>query len=202
MIKINLLAERKPAKAKSAGTPGLPIEGLGGGRQYVLVVLLLLGVLLAGGWWWKLSGEVADWRARIEESDRELKRLEDVIKKGEQFEKKKELLSRKIDLITDLKKQQAVPVHILDKVSRNLPDFLWLDQMSANDNQITITGKATTYIAVSNLYSNLTRSGYFKDVTLGKVFEVPEGVAFNLTCSFAGESVAAGSDGGAAPSRS
>jgi Tfp pilus assembly protein PilN len=202
MIKINLLAERKPTKAKGSATPGLQIEGLGSGRQYLLVVLLLVGMLAAGGWWWKLSSEVSEWRVKLEESDRELKRLEDVIKKGEQFEKKKELLGRKIDLITNLKKQQAVPVHILDKVSRSLPDFLWLDQMSANDNQITITGKATTYIAVSNLYSNLTRSGYFKDVTLGKVFEVPEGVAFNLTCSFSGESVAAAGDGDSASSRS
>jgi Tfp pilus assembly protein PilN len=200
MIKINLLAERKLSKTKASTS--LPIEGLGGGRQYMMLTILLLGIVIAGGWWWKLGSEISDWRVKLEESDQELKRLEDVIKKGEQYEKKKELLGRKIELITNLKKQQAVPVHILDKVSRNLPDFLWLDQMSASGNQITITGKATTYIAVSNLYSNLTRSGYFKDVTLGKVFEVPEGVAFNLTCSFAGESVAASGAEATASSRS
>ncbi len=63
-------------------------------------------------------------------------------------------------------------MHILDQLSRNLPDFLWLEKMNANNNQITITGKATTYNAVTNFYNNLSRSGFFQDVTLGRTFEV------------------------------
>jgi hypothetical protein len=95
----------------------------------------------------------------------ELKRLEEVRKKAEAFKKQKELLERKINLITELKKKQAVPVHILDQVSRNLPEFMWLDSMTANANAINIVGKATTYNAVSNLYDNLRASGQFSDVS-------------------------------------
>ncbi len=58
--------------------------------------------------------------------------------------------------------------------------------MSANNNAINITGKATTYNAVSNFYSNLNESGYFHEVALGRTFEVPEGVSFSLTCRFGG----------------
>ena len=112
------------------------------------------------------------------------KRLEAAIKKSEEYERQRDLLARKITLITDLKKQQEVPVHILDQVSRNLPEFLWLDTMSASDNNISISGKATTYNAVSNFYSNLTTSGFFGEVTLGRTFEVPEGVSFSITCTF------------------
>ena len=89
-----------------------------------------------------------------------------------------------VKLITDLKNRQAVPVHILDKVSRSLPESLWLDTMSATRNQINMSGKARTYNAVSNLYSNLTDSGHFKNISLGRTFEVPEGVSFSLTCSY------------------
>jgi Tfp pilus assembly protein PilN len=85
-----------------------------------------------------------------------------------------------------LKKQQAVPVYILDQVSRNLPEFLWLDKMSAAANNISISGKATNYNAVSNFYTNLTDSGYFSNVSLGRTFKVAEGVAFSLSCSFSG----------------
>jgi len=70
-------------------------------------------------------------------------------------------------------------------VSRNLPDFLWLESMSVNNNQITISGKATSYNAVTNFYNNLSDSGFFASVSLGRVFEVQEGVAFSLTCGFA-----------------
>jgi Tfp pilus assembly protein PilN len=194
MIKINLLAEKRPTKAKKA--TAVRIEGgLGGGRNLLLVGILLLGVGLAGGWWWMLDRELDAWQTKLEEADQELKRLENAIAKKDELEQQNALLARKIELITGLKKQQTVPVHIMDQVSRNLPDFLWLDSMSANNNQISIAGKATTYTAVSNFYSNLARSGYFDNVSLGRTFEVPEGVSFSLTCSFSGKSGEAASAG-------
>lgn len=191
MIKINLLSERKQPKT-STPSP-LKVEGMGAGQNLLLVGLLLVGVVVAGGWWWMLAQEEAEWQAKHEEADRELTRLEEIRKKGEAYKRQKELLARKITLITDLKKMQAVPVHILDKVSRNLPDFVWLESMSAANNQIKISGKATTYNAVSTFYGNLTESGFFKDIQLGRTFEVQEGVSFSLTCRFStgGESTPA-----------
>jgi Tfp pilus assembly protein PilN len=182
MIKINLLAERKQPKAASPSA--LKSEGLGGGQNFLLLGILLIGVAIAGGWWYMLKSDIARLNTEHAEADKELERLAEIRAKGEEYERRKELLSRKIQLITDLKKQQAVPVHILDKVSKGLPDFLWLEGMSAANNQISINGKATTYNAVSNFYANLTESGCFQNVTLGRTFEVPEGVAFSLTCNF------------------
>ena len=67
--------------------------------------------------------------------------------------------------------------------------------MSANDNRITISGKATTYAAVSNFYGNLSDSGFFGGVELGRTFEVKAGVSFSLTCSFATETTTAENSG-------
>ncbi|HEX5044077.1 MAG TPA: PilN domain-containing protein, partial [Candidatus Polarisedimenticolaceae bacterium] len=108
----------------------------------------------------------------------------EIRKKGDLYKKQKELLERKINLITDLKKKQSVPVHILDQISRNLADFLWLDSMSVAGSKITIAGKGTTYTAVSNFYNNLAACGWFDEVVMGKVSEIPEGVGFSLTCKF------------------
>jgi Tfp pilus assembly protein PilN len=69
-------------------------------------------------------------------------------------------------------------------VSKNLPDFLWLERMAASDNAISIVGKATTYNAVSNFYNNLKESGFFTNVTLGRTYEAQEGVIFSLSCAF------------------
>ncbi len=190
MIRINLLAEKKKQlKSKAKPGAGMQLQGLSGGRNFVLVTIFLLGAVAAGGWSWMLSQEGKSWQAKLKETDRELKRLEAAIRKGEEYEAQKALLARKIELITSLKKQQTVPVHILDKVSRSLPEFLWLDTMSASNNQISISGKATTYNAVSNFYSNLNDSGFFENVALGRTFEVPEGVSFSLTCQFRGDTL-------------
>jgi Tfp pilus assembly protein PilN len=182
MIKINLLAEKKQPKPDRAPRQ---IE-MGGGQNFLLVGILLVGVAIAGFWWWQASSELKDWKQKHVEADAELERLEEIRAKGEEYKKKKAELARKIDLITTLKKQQAVPVHILDQISKNLPDFLWLESMSVSNNQIQINGKATSYNAVTNFYNNLGESGYFSSVTLGRTYEVQEGVAFGITCSFSG----------------
>lgn len=188
MIKINLLAERKTAKAKAPSTFKLD---MGGSQNFLLVGILLLGLVSASVWSLMRSNELKHVQAEKVAAEAELKRLEDVRKKAEAFKKQKEILERKINLITELKKKQAVPVHILDQVSRNLPDFMWLDSMTANANAISIVGKATTYNAVSNLYDNLRASGQFSDVVMGKTNENGDHVAFSLTCKFAPPGAAA-----------
>jgi len=190
MIKINLLEERKPAKAK-ARAASLNLDGVRRGSSLLLAGILLAGAAFAGGWWWMLHREQAAWRDKLAQADQELKRLQTALKKTEEYEQQKTLLARKIDLITNLKKMQLVPVHILDQVARNLPDFLWLDSMTATSNKITIAGKATTYTAVSNFYGNLQGSGQFNDVALGRTFEGPEGVSFSLVCNYTGGAAAA-----------
>ena len=195
MIKINLLAERKAAKAKA---PSSIKFDMGGSQNLLLAGILVIGFLVALGWSWARVAELKRVENEKVQAQIELKRLEEVRKKAEAFKKQKELLERKITLITDLKKKQAVPVHILDQVSRNLPDFMWLDSMSANSNTITILGKATTYNAVSNLYDNLRASGQFTDVVLGKTTEITEGVSFSLTCRYAPPGATAQIDSAAA----
>jgi len=185
MIKINLIGEKKQVKAKVPSSVKLDVGA--GGRNAVLAVIVLAGLVVAGGWSWRESQRLDDWRQKNVEADAELERLKPIREKAERYEARKELLERKIALITDLKRKQSVPVHILDQVSKNLPDFLWLERMSADNSVISIAGKATAYSAVSNFYRNLTSSGYFGGVTLGRTFEVPEGVAFSLTCEFAPE---------------
>lgn len=195
MIKINLLAERRAAKAKAPSTFKLEV---GGSQNLMLAGILVIGVLVAGGWSWSKVAELDKVRDEKVKAEAELKRLEDIRKKAEAFKKQKELLERKINLITDLKKKQAVPVHILDQISRNLPDFMWLDSMTAVSNAITISGKATTYNAVSNLYDNLRASGQFSNVVMGKTNESGDNnVSFSLTCTYAPPGPSAAPPGGA-----
>jgi len=189
MIKINLISERKPAKVARSRSSSIDLAQMGSGRNILLVGIIAVGLVVAGAWWWMLDGSIADWNNKLVEADKELTRLEAAIKKSEEYEAQRDLLARKISLITDLKKKQQVPVHILDQISRNLPEFLWLESMTANQARISISGKATTYAAVSNFYSNLAESGFFADVELGRTFEVPAGVSFSLTCSFSTQQV-------------
>jgi type IV pilus assembly protein PilN len=203
MIKINLLAERKAAKAKAKAKSATSLNfEMGGSQNLLLAGIMLIGVLISGVWWYARVSELNHVRQAKVTAEAELKRLEEVRKKAEAFKTQKALLERKINLITELKKKQAVPVHILDQVSRNLPEFMWLESLTANANAISIVGKATTYNAVSNLYDNLRSSGQFSDVVLGKTTEISDGVSFSLTCRYAPPGASTTTDSGAQASPS
>ena len=194
MIRINLLAERKAREG--AATPG-PATGTGeavtGTLQSLLLALVLIGVLVGLlGFGYYVKHTVASLQKDIRDADAELARLAEIRKKMDDYTKQKELLEKKVNLITELKKNQQVPVHLLDQISRNLPDFLWLDSMRQDaGNHIVLVGKATTYNAVADFYNRLIQSGWFENVTQGKVYEVPEGVAFNLTADFSAKKLKA-----------
>jgi type IV pilus assembly protein PilN len=182
MIKVNLLVEKKVSKVKKAR--GRKTGGTNVGQNALLSLLIIGGMVLAFGWNWTVDGEIDDLQVKIEEQDKELERLAEIRRKGEEYKAQKELLARKIDLITTLKKKQARPVRIMDQLSRQLPDFVFLDSMSATNNKIAISGRATNYQAVSRFYRNLSESGMFGGVTLGRTYEVSDGVAFSLSADF------------------
>jgi len=183
MIKINLLAGTQQAKARAPKTP--KFEGVGTLGQNVLMAGLVILALLFIGWrWYSLESDARRLRTEIAKAQAEKERLQAIIKKGEEYKAKKELLERKIALITQLKRNQSGPVHLLDEISKQLPDFLWLDSMNEASWAVSIQGKATTYNAVSNFYNNLTGSRYFNNVVLGTITAIPVGVTFSLNCQF------------------
>ncbi len=183
MIKINLLAQAQPAGKARAAAPRF--EGVGTlGQSFLMVALVVLAALFIGWRWYTLASEQKQLQTEVAKAEKERDRLQAIIKKGEEYKVKKDLLQRKITLITQLKRNQSGPVHLLDEVSKQLPDFLWLDSMSESAFNIQISGKATTYNAVSNFYNNLTGSRYFQNVVLGPITSIPVGVTFSLTCHF------------------
>ncbi len=196
MIKINLLAEAQQGKTRTRSLPRF--EGTGAIGQNMLMVGVIVLALMAVGWrWYSLSSEQKHLRAEIVKAEQERERLKAIIKKGEDYKNKIDLLEQKITLITDLKKNQKGPVHLLDQVSRQLPDFLWLQSMNESGFKVQIKGKATTYNAVSDFYNNLTGSPFFDEVVLGPISAVSAGVSFSLNCHFLPPPVA-GTETGAA----
>ena len=183
MIKINLLAGAQQVKTRAVKAPRF--EGVGTLGQNVLMAGVVILALLFIGWrWFSLESEHRQLHEEIVKALAEKERLQAIIKKGEEYKAKKELLERKIALITQLKRNQSGPVHLLDEISKQLPDFLWLDSMTESGASVMIQGKATTYNAVSNFYNNLTGSRYFNNVVLGTITAIPVGVTFSLNCLF------------------
>ena len=167
MIKINLLAaERKVAK-KSFSVGGGGGGGVGGGHKMTAAcgLILILSGLLVGWRYLTLNRESANLDQEIASAQAETVRLRSIIQQVQQFEQRRGQLQQRVALIEELRRNQTGPVHMLDQISRSLPDMLWLTalrQNAADANEVLMDGIATSPTTVSDFVANLEASGYFK----------------------------------------
>lgn len=183
MIRINLLSEgRRPVVARSA-KPKLDL-GEQDKSLYILAAGLILGVLLAGGWWLKLHAERSDWQDRVRTAQREVDELKDVVEKVEEFKKKQEELATKIEVITQLTQSQSGPVHLMDEISKALPELLWLTSMSMTENEVKLQGQAFNTNAVALFIENLDSVEWFDEPEGASINAQDETFAFDLSFGY------------------
>lgn len=169
MIRINLLSEgRRPVVARRARA------SLGDQDPSFLMLVggLIIGVLIAGSLWWIQRGKIVEIDGRIERAQREVDELAEIIRKVEDFKTKKADLENKIAVIQDLKRKQKGPVQVMDRISRALPDLLWLDTMTMDGQHVTLRGQALNTAAIASFIGNLHEVPEFnepdtKDVRAG-----------------------------------
>ena len=156
MIKINLLTvDRERAKRKAKFEVGQKIT--------VACSLILVAAALVVGWWfWSLQRDSADLDQQIADAQRETQRLQSVIKQVEEFEKRGAQLQQRVTLIEELRKGQTGPVHLLDQISKALPEAMWLTDLKQTGNEITIEGRCSSLNSLSDFVSGLEASNLFE----------------------------------------
>lgn len=158
MIRINLLpADRARPTRRSVSMPV--------GQRLTLACSLILVVTGVGvlWWWWSLDRASARLDGELLAAQRETTRLRTILSQVETFEKQKQQLQQRVALIEELRKGQGAPVHILDEISRALPDMLWLTELKQDPaGDLTVDGRCVTLTALSDFVGNLERSGKFR----------------------------------------
>ena len=155
MIRINLISERRSVKAVSKGfQAGQKITVIGS----LLLVLTLVGV----GWrYWALGQQQAQVAREVDAAQREEQRLAEILKQVAEFEGRKQQLEQRVALIDELRKGQNAPVHMVDQISRALPDMTWLTTLKQEGYTLTIQGRCLTLTSLSDFIGNLEASRYF-----------------------------------------
>ena len=96
-------------------------------------------------------------RAKREES-----RLAEVLKQVADFEAQREELQRRVTLIDELRRGQTAPVHMVDEISRSLPEMTWLTSLKQDGYDVTLQGRCVSLTALSDFVGNLEATRYFK----------------------------------------
>jgi type IV pilus assembly protein PilN len=156
MIRINLLGvERQKARKAFAFDIGQQVT--------VACSLLLVAAAVVVGWWyWSLNQDAAQVESDIAAAQQQAARLQSLLRDVQQFEAQRSQLQQRVQLIQQLRGGQSVPVQLLDTVSRSLPDMMWLVSLEEKNNDITIEGRSTTLIALSDFVANLGQNPLLK----------------------------------------
>ncbi len=180
MIRINLLAADRPTVKKG------PRVAPGAFQAYLILALFAGGALLAcAGAWWLKSASIEELDEKIAAGKKRQAELQAIKLQVDQFLLKKRILDAKVKLIEQLKAQQSGPVHMLDEISKALPDFVWLTDLTQQGSVLNFRGESNGLTAVADLISNLQRSGWFPRVDLANSTQNPAGVvSFGLQAEF------------------
>src|SRR5512134_669313 len=149
MIRINLLApERTKAKSKSAGAgPAMPSQP--GALSSVLLLLLFVGgaLVLCAGAWWLQTARLKSLDERIAADQQRQAQLQAIKAQVDAFQQKKAILENKVAVIERLRLAQKSPVHMLDEVSKALPDYVWLNTMDETRGSLKFGGESNSLAA-------------------------------------------------------
>ena len=156
MIRINLLAVERGAAKRTALIPAAH-------RVTIGASLILLGTALFVGWWfWSLRQTSQRIDEDIVRAEIETQQLRSVLTQVQKFETRKAQLQQRVTLIEQLRRGQSGPVHMLDEISRAVPERLWLTELSQKGQEVTLAGMTTSLTGVSDLVANLESSKWFK----------------------------------------
>ncbi len=182
MIRINLLSEgRRPVVARkkrpkiSIGDQDPSVFFLGGGVG--------IGLLVAVGWWMTINSQIKEVDANIRVAQREVNELRPILEEVNNFKTKQRELERKIKVINDLTLKQQGPVHIMDRVSKALPDLVWLKSMNFRGRSVDLIGTAFNTNAIASFIENLDKVPEFKEPDTKDVSRSGGG-AYNFRISF------------------
>jgi len=123
MIRINLLVvDRQRARSRVL----IPVAH----RVTIAATVILLATAGLIGWWfWSLRTQSMALDEQLAAAEAETRQVRSVLEQVRKFESQKALLQQRVTLIEQLRTGQYGPVHVLDEISKSLPDRLWLNEL-------------------------------------------------------------------------
>lgn len=157
MIRINLLAVER-ARTKKARVLIPPAH-----RVTIGASLILIATILGIGWWFlSLRQRSAQLDQDIAAAEAETVKLRPVLAQVQKFEARKAQLTQRVTLIEQLRRGQSAPVHVIDEISKSIPDRLWLTEIKQVGTDFTISGFAASLPSLSDFVANLEATKWFK----------------------------------------
>ncbi len=162
MIRINLLKE----EPKAPVAPREEEEVIKERKPFPMTSLLGLFFVIVVAVGFLQFNALKKERNLLNVVQEEKNKLRDVTSKLQTVREQQNLILRKISLINLLKSQQGVAVTIMDELSKHIPYWVWLTEVTFSRQQVQIRGRAIDNNLIADYIYNLETSPYFQNVNL------------------------------------
>ncbi len=157
IMEINLLPHREARRAADL-------------RESIALLVLGIVVLMGGTFFTEKSvrSELSAAKADVSQLEADIARYKPQQLLVEKFKVQRKQLQDKLDIIGTLEVARRGPVQILDELSSNVPDRLWLTAIVTKGRTIRLEGQSLDTGVVADFLRVLNNSDYFVNVDLDK----------------------------------
>lgn len=155
MIRINLLPVRAAQKKAKLH-----------GQVAAMALALILSLVACGAVYSSMSMRISTQKKEIAQTEAKINSLKKVLGEVARFKQLQKEYQAKLDVLATLKEKKTGPVHLLDELSRVLPDKLWLTDFNESGGTISIRGIGLNEATVAIFMRDLEASPYYQGVEL------------------------------------
>lgn len=178
MIEINLHPGAEKRKGGDRGGPSFELPDFGDFAgleslradpwQTAMIAVIVLVPLVVGGLWYLQRSDEQAIRQRLETAREDSARLAELRSLNDSLVQRRRQIRERVELVKNLDEGRFVWPHLLDEVSRALPEFAWITGIQRDSQQpvlrVSLQGVAATPIYITQFMRNLEASPYIGDV--------------------------------------
>jgi type IV pilus assembly protein PilN len=165
MIRINLLKPETKDIGAQAVSPGV-VEDKGKKGPNLGNLIFLVLVIGLGAFYFFQRKAFDRENALLVVARQEKSQLQYVESKLEEQRKAREALDKKISLIESLNAQRDLAPRLMDELSRRLPDWVWLSEVTYDEKGILIKGRSLSNNLIADYIASLEASPQVMNVNL------------------------------------
>ncbi len=168
MIKINLSAAQKQVDISNLG--GFDFTKLKFKAVILACVVIYLPDFLIYPMWEDdftfRSQELTTLQAQSNSLKRKVSQSSVLEKQIRELKIQEENLGKKLTAVKQAISQKRNPANLLLYISKNMPEDLWIKELTIIDESMTVKGEALSYTSVGNFVNNLRSSVFIKDANI------------------------------------
>jgi type IV pilus assembly protein PilN len=150
--------------------PSFSFGGGSGDPYTIFAVVAGVATLLAVAWLFLgVRSDREETQVSLDEAAQDSVRFADIIGRTNQLTARRDSIAQRVEIIQQIDADRFVWPHILDEISRALPDYTWLReiaQVGTDPLQIRLAGRAGSTFAITNFMRNLEASRFLRAVQM------------------------------------